>query len=299
MSQVTVTVTHIIALVFDFDDTLMPDTTSRLLREYSIPTEGFWNKSTALYKEGYDPPSAYLKVLLDDIGEGKPLGKLTNDDLGRFGAALDGDFYPGLPDFFDDVRNSVLDHFKNIEVEFYIISGGLQAILQGSKIVSKYFSGVYGCQLGGDPETGVLTHIKRSITFTEKTRYLFEVNKGIKQADSQANPFLVNEDVKQDERRIPFQNIVYVGDGLTDIPCFSLLKSLGGESFGVFEPGNPEKTKRAYEKFLVPKRVIGMHAPRYGPKDELGAFLRSWVLTRAAQVQLESEMAYKAKSSPI
>jgi hypothetical protein len=296
MSQVTVT--EIIALVFDFDDTLMPDSTSKLLRAYSIKPEDFWPRSNELLEQGYDQSSAYLKLLLDNVRDGRPLGKLTNDDLMRFGGTLDGDFFPGLPGFFEDIRAQVSSRFRNIDVEFYIISGGLQAIMQGNGIVRKYFSAAYGCQLGEDPGTKVVNHIKRGITFTEKTRYLFEINKGIKQADSEVNPFLVNKDVKHEDRRIPVKNMVYVGDGLTDIPCFSTVKVFGGQAFGVFDPTNPEKTKRALLEFLVPRRVVGMYRPRYGDTDELGALLRMWVINRAAEIQIERDISRKATSNP-
>lgn len=295
MSEVTVT--EIIALVFDLDDTLMLDSTSKFLQAHSIKPEDFWPRSYELLKQGYDQPSAYLKLLLDNVGESKPLGRLTNAGLRGFGETLDGDFFPGLPQFFDDVPNQVANRFKNIDVEFYIISGGLQAIMEGNKIVKKYFSAAYGCQLGEDPDTKIVNHIKRSITFTEKTRYLFEINKGIKQRDSEINPFLVNKDVKQENRRIPFKNIVFIGDGLTDIPCFSTVKQLGGQAFGVFDPTNPEKTRRALLEFLVPKRVMGMYRPRYGDGDELGALLRMWVFNRAAEIQIERDISRKATSN--
>jgi phosphoserine phosphatase len=134
MSQITVT--DIVALVFDFDDTLVPDSTTKLLRAHSIDADDFWNvKSKFLIQQGYDPPSAYLKLLIDNIGDGKPLGRLTNQELHEFGTSLDGDFYPGLPAFFDEVKTETQAKFRDIQVEFYIISGGLQPILEGSGIV--------------------------------------------------------------------------------------------------------------------------------------------------------------------
>ena len=289
-----ITVTDIMAVVFDFDDTLMPDTTTALLRKHGIKPEGFWPQAKALIDEGYDQPSAYLRLLLDNVGENKPLGKLTNLALEEFGAALDGEYYRGLPAFFDDLRSDVEKQFKGaIKVEYYIISGGLQSILRGNNIVARYFSGVYGCILGESKETRLVTHIKRSITFTEKTRYLFEINKGVKQEESDSNPFLVNEDIPPEKRRIPFENIVYVGDGLTDIPCFSTVKHFGGKVLGIFDPTNPENTKRAVEKFLVPTRVMGVYKPEYGPTDQLGSLLRSLVLTRASEIALDRQIAKK------
>ncbi len=192
------------------------------------------------------------------------------------------------------MRSEVKKTYSNIEVEFYLVSGGLQAILEGIPTVSKLFSGVYGCRLGEDAKTGLVSHIKRSITFTEKTRYLFEINKGVRQDQSETNPFLVNEDISQDKRRIPFKNIVFVGDGLTDIPCFSLTRSLGGQAFGVFNPSRPDKTKQAIQKFLIPNRVIAMFAPEYGPEHALGSMLRTWVFTRATEIQLEKQMIQRS-----
>jgi phosphoserine phosphatase len=289
-----ITLTDIMAVVFDFDDTLMPDTTTSLLRKHGIRPEEFWPQTKALIAEGYDQPSAYLRLLLDNVGENKPLGKLTNSALSEFGATLDSEYYRGLPAFFDDLRADVEKQFKgNIKVEYYIISGGLQSILRGNSIVAKYFSGVYGCILGESKETGLVSHVKRSITFTEKTRYLFEINKGVKQDESDSNPFLVNEDIPPEKRRIPFQNIVYIGDGLTDIPCFSTVKHFGGKVLGIFDPANSENTKRAIEKFLVPDRVMGVYKPEYGPTDQLGSLLRMLVLTRASEIALDRQIAKK------
>ncbi len=288
MSQVT----DIIALVFDFDDTLVPDSTTKLLRQHGIDPDRFWRvEAKALIAQGYDPPTAYLKLLFDNIGEAKPLGRLTNQQLREFGKSLDTDFYPGLPEFFDDVQQTVKANFKNIEVEFYIVSGGLQPILEGSSVVQKYFKAAYACQLGGDTEDGSLKYIKRSITFTEKTRYLFEISKGIDPKESSSNPYAVNKYVDEKHRRIPFSNMIYIGDGLTDIPCFSLLQKSKGMAFGVFDPTDKDKAKRALEEFLKPNRVVSMHAPQYTEDSELGAMLRTAITTRCSSIQLERTVA--------
>src|ERR1700756_5105022 len=118
MSQITIT--DIIAVVFDFDDTLVPDSTSKLLRSYSIKPEEFWPVANSLLKEGYDQPCAYLKLILEKVGDGKAFGNLTNKKLQEFGSTLDADFHHGLPAFFDDLRSQVRSKFRNIEVEYYI-----------------------------------------------------------------------------------------------------------------------------------------------------------------------------------
>ena len=117
---------------------------------------------------------------------------------------------------------------------------------------------MYGCHLGSDTPGGPLTHIKRIVTFTEKTRYIFEIQKGLDPADALSNPGLVNKLVPLERRRVPLRHMIYVGDGLTDIPCFSLMKQNGGKGFGVFD-------------------------------KDLGSILRAAILNRCSDIQLDRE----------
>lgn len=281
----------VLAVVFDFDDTLVPDSTTKFLRAHGIDPNRFWTQdAAALVADGYDPPLAYLKLMLDLIGPDKALGELTEAALTEFGASLDNDYYPGLPALFTELRDLV-HAYQDIAIEFYIISGGLEAVIQGSKTVRDNFTAWYGCRFGENLDTGVVKYIQRCITFTEKTRYLFEINKGIGKDQSSKNPYLVNKDLPQGDRRIAFRNMIYVGDGLTDIPCFSLLQNLGGVAFGVFQPEKQTSAKRAFLEFLKPKRVVGVHAPKYRPEDELGSLLRAAVSARCGQIVVERERA--------
>jgi phosphoserine phosphatase len=283
-----------LAVVFDFDDTLVPDSTTKLLRKHDIDPKKFWKKDVrALIQSGYDPSLAWLKLVIDNVGPGMPLGSITKKSLRQFGATLDGDFYSGIPELFEDLR-SIVKKSKAGEIEFYIVSGGLQDVLEGSKIVRKYFSGVYACDLAEDESTGFIKYVKRCVTFTEKTKYLFEINKGIAPKEARRNPYLVNKNVDVPKRRIHFKNMIYVGDGLTDIPCFSLLKKLSGTAFGVFDPAQTKSAKRALVEFLKPDRVISVHAPRYGKNDELGSLLRAAVGARCAQLKVEAKQAERS-----
>lgn len=280
-----------IALVFDFDDTLVPDSFSALLRHFGLNETRFWEEEVKeLVKQGFDPTLAYLNKFMSYIGPEKPMGLLSNAQLKDFGATLDAHFYPGLESFFQEIRELVKGVSADLQVEFYIVSGGIQDLILGSKLVAKNFTGVYGCRLAEDPESGALSSIKRCVTFTEKTRYLFEINKGIQPLDSEHDPYIVNKNIPSSKRRIPFKNMIYVGDGLTDIPCFSMLKKHGGMSFGIFDPGREHSARRALTEFLHTNRVVSMHAPRYNRTDELGSLLRAAVMTCASKVKLlESE----------
>jgi hypothetical protein len=264
---------NIIAVIFDFDDTLTDDSTTKLLEAHKIDPTDFWqNRLVKLVGAGWDPTLAYLKLLLDDAGPGKPLGNLSNQALRAFGEKLV--FYQGIPELFGDLENLVSDHhISRPAIEFYIISGGLEEVIRGSKVAS-FFSGIWGCRFA--EEEGRIRYIMNTVSFTEKTKYIYAINKGlIEVKDIRGRPYSVNEHVDDHDRRIPFENMIYIGDGLTDVPCFSLLtKTYKGKAFGVFDPLKEGSPKKAWEKLVTPRRVTTMNSPRYGKTDDLGALLR-------------------------
>ena len=204
----------VVAVIFDFDDTLLPDSTSALLSAHGIHATEFWTVEVKrLVDDGFDPPLAYLNLLLAEVRPGGRLAQLTNAALHDFGASLDPTWFDGLPEMSDDLRRIVSEQ-RDVSVEFYIISGGLEAVIGGSEIVGEYFSGYYGCQLGEDSQAGVVRRIKRCVTFTEETRFIFEINKGIRPEDSRTQPHLVNAAMDDDARTIPMRHMIYVGTGL-------------------------------------------------------------------------------------
>jgi len=181
-----------IAVIFDFDDTLVPDSTTKLLSTYGVDPNEFWGlHAEALIERGFDPPLAYLNLLLQRVGPGKPFGELTNADLASFGASLDDDFYQGVPEIFDDLKATAKEINRDLSVEFYIITGGLEEVVTGSSTVREHFEAVYGCRLEPQDDTGTLRQIARCVTFTEKTRYIFEINKGITREVSLSKPYEV------------------------------------------------------------------------------------------------------------
>lgn len=277
-----------LAVVFDFDDTLVPDSTSQFLAAHGVDPEAFYGGPVrAMVERGYDAPLAYLQALLDEVGPDRRFGALTNADLREFGARLDDTYFPGLPGLFEDLRAEVAS-YNDVAVDFYVISSGIQSLIEGSAVIRDHVRAVYACELEEGPQ-GWLRYLKRCVTFTEKTRYLFEINKGIPREAGTRNPGLVN--VRVDHRPVPFPHMVYVGDGLTDIPCFSLVHANGGIVFGVFDPTKPANARRALQEFLKAGRTMSTHAPRFRPDDELGAFLRAAVRSVCERIQLEAQQA--------
>jgi len=278
----------VIAIIFDYDDTLVSDSTTQLLEHYGVDVQKFWGEDfKKLADVGYCPTHAYLKLILDNVKEGKPLEGLSNSKLREFGAIAIEKQYAGLHGLIRDLKK-IVELYQDIEIEFYIISSGLEEIINGNPFVEKNFKGVYGCRLVGDDESDncELKYIKRCITFTEKTRFLFEINKGIQPEVSDKDPSAVNR--KVEKRRVPFENMLFIGDGLTDIPCFSLVGQMGGLSFGIIHTEKTSSAKiKIFEQILLTKRTLGTYAPRYGKNNTLGGLIRLRVQSKCDYIRLE------------
>jgi 2-hydroxy-3-keto-5-methylthiopentenyl-1-phosphate phosphatase len=259
-----------IGVVFDFDDTLAPDSTTHLLKEYDIVPDEFWNEQfRKRVQNGFDPTVAYLTLLLDHIGDDEKLGELTPEDLERCAESLENNLYDGVPEIFDDL-DGIVDEYEDVRIEYYVVSEGIESLISGS-IITEYCSEIYASRLSTD-EDGVFNRVKRPISFTDKTRYLFEINKGITATETMENPYKVNE--QRNERPIPFENIIYIGDGITHIPCFSVVKDRGGRVFGVRQRDERSAKQEAILDIGSPQRADNLNPPDYGPNGRLGSLLR-------------------------
>lgn len=136
-----------IACVFDFDETLAPDSTTKFLSSRGVDPVPFWKETRQRAEAGWDPTLAWLNLFLDNCGPGKPLGRISNADLRSFGASLADDIYSGFADLLRDVRHTVAD-YRDMKVEFYIVTGGLRTMIEGCEFVESEFTSVYGCEFG-------------------------------------------------------------------------------------------------------------------------------------------------------
>jgi hypothetical protein len=224
-----------IAIVYDYDQTLSPYYMQDdvIFPEFGIDPQRFWQRCAVMVKEeGYDNELAYMRCLLDYLAMDRP----TNQQLLALGAKMT--LYRGLPEMFEEFANDLLlahQRAAGVQVEHYVVSSGLKILIEGSRL-RPFLRAVFGCEYAEDAE-GRITFPKRVISHTQKTQYLFRINKGMLDMSQD-----VNDHMPDDIRPIPFRNMIYVGDGPTDVPCFTIMKKNGGQSIAVYNPDDPERT---------------------------------------------------------
>lgn len=242
---------NIIAVVWDFDKTLVDGyMQDPIFEEYKVNASEFWREVNALpekYKKEQgvlvNPDTIYLNQFIKYAKEGTFKG-LTNKKLKEFGSKIK--FYNGIPEIFEKTKKLIEEDPKyepyNVKVEHYIVSTGMTQIIKGSSVMP-YVEHVWGCELiEGEDNTGerCISEIGYTIDNTSKTRALFEINKGVNHHEGVE----VNTKIPEELRRVHFINMVYVADGPSDIPAFSLVNKNGGATFAIYPKGNMKAMKQ-------------------------------------------------------
>ena len=236
----------IIALIYDFDGTLSPGNMQEFgfIQAVGQTPEEFWTKSDSI-AIGQDASNilAYMKLMFDEAKRNDI--SLTREGFREFGKDIE--LYEGVKGWFKLV-NEYADS-RGVKVEHYINSSGLKEIIEGS-VIAKEFKHIFAGTFIYD-EKGVAEWPGIAVDYTAKTQFLFKISKGI---FSSGDSKMVNESSTDDEKRITFSNMIYFGDGETDIPCMKIVNMFGGHSIAVFDPHN-EKKRAAAQKLLRQGRV--------------------------------------------
>ena len=275
-----------IAIVYDYDQTLSPSYMQDevVFPAFGINKDGFWRRCSELVaSDGYDNELAYMKVLLDTLGMDRP----TNAELKSLGAKLN--FYQGLPEMFDEFCAELLteEHIAHgIAVEHYIISSGMKVLIEGSRL-APYVRAIFGCEFAEDQE-GRITFPKRVISHTQKTQYLFRINKGLLEMSQD-----VNDHMDAEIRPIPFPNMIYIGDGPTDVPCFTVMRKNGGEAIAVYNPDDPARAgfRKCYQLSTHADRVKHIAPADYRKGTHLRMLLEQMVEETANRMVAERKSA--------
>ncbi len=281
---------NVIAMIWDFDKTLIPgNMQGPLFRHFGIDETAFWDEVDGL-EEWYRSRGAgmiakerlYLDHILTYVREGRMQG-LSNDLLHRLGAEMT--FYEGIPEFFELVKKSIesepsfSDH--QIRVEHYVVSTGLRQMILGSA-VAPLVDDVWACEFTElvappgyrehqgqlfSPE-GEIRQLIYTIDNTSKTRALFEINKG-----TNKNPSIdVNAKLAREDRRVPFQNMIYIADGPSDVPVFSVVEANGGRTYAVYRPGSQREFEQA-ARLLEQDRVDAFGEADYSESSHTAMWL--------------------------
>jgi phosphoserine phosphatase len=218
-----------VAIAYDFDGTLAPGNMQEydFLPALNIKSKAFWKevKQLALDQEA-DEILAYMRLMLSKAQTAQlPVKKA---DFKNFGASIL--LFPGVQDWFDRINAYGKAH--GCKVEHFIISSGIREMIEGTKIFKK-FRKVYGSGFMFD-HNGIANWPAVAMNYTTKTQYLFRINKG--SLDVHDNS-VINKFVPKEDRPVPFENMLFIGDGETDIPCMRLVKDQGGHAIAVYNPG--------------------------------------------------------------
>ena len=231
----------IIAIMYDFDRTLCDQDMQnyRFIPNLDMKPDEFWEEIDHFSKEeNMESILSYLYMMCKKGEEkGVPVTKEYLASLGK-----DIHFYPGVKDWFDRINK--YGEENGAIIEHYVISSGIKEIINNTSIAHN-FKAVYACDFYYD-ESGKPIWPKIAINFTGKTQYIYKINKGILK-DTDATE--VNK--KYSKKRIPMSNMIYIGDGMTDIPCMTMLKKAGGRSIGLYAKNQKEKV----QQFLLDNRI--------------------------------------------
>src|SRR5262249_39986386 len=215
-----------IAIVYDFDGTLSPQPMQEytVLPKIGVKPKRFWKEVSIESKDTVSEAMlVYMRLMLQKAEAATT--HIGRDDLKRMGKAIK--YFPGVNQWFSRINKFVQKEGKGrIKIKHYIISAGLKEILEGSSI-KKHFARIYASEYHFNHHD-IATFPKLLITDTAKTQYLFRINKG-KENLGQS----INEHMSHSLRPIPFSNIIYIGDGMTDVPSMAVIKTNGGNTIAV------------------------------------------------------------------
>ncbi|NMA55570.1 MAG: haloacid dehalogenase-like hydrolase [Firmicutes bacterium] len=306
---------NIIALIWDFDKTLVDGyMQTPIFERYQIKEAKFWQEIKRLEQE-YEQQKVrvnkdiiYLNHFLTCVDQGIFPG-LNNKVLRELGQKLR--FYPGVPDIFKIIKDHIAKNEKyqafNIQVEHYIVSTGLAEMIRGSAVAA-HVDGIWGCEFietpikstlqikeykRGNCTPAISTEIQQvgyALDNTSKTRVIFKINKGVNKYPE----IDVNSKMAAADRRVPFENMIYIADGPTDVPAFSLLKNNGGRTFAVFPRGDAKRFRQV-DQLRVDGRI-----DMFGEADYTkGTITYMWLLEHTRQIadRIRSAKLEKIKMS--
>lgn len=268
------------AICYDFDGTLSPGN----MQEYDFMkalgiknSKKFWDKAESIAKaQNADNIASYMQLMIR-ASEEKNL-PFKRETFKQYGKNIE--LYKGVEDWFKRINNYAKE--RGISLKHYIISSGIKEIIEGTKI-AKNFTNVYASSFMYGPNGGAVWPAI-VLNYTSKTQYLFRINKG---CEDIADNIKINDYVKPEDRPIPFSNMIYIGDGSTDIPCMTIVKRDGGHSIAVYKTGKNGAKSKA-EHLITDNRVNVVLPADYSKGKQIDIYVKAVIDKIAADNYLRS-----------
>ena len=272
----------IVAVMYDFDRTLC----TRDMQEYSfIPSLGitereFWDFANVLGSQQHmDSVLAYMYAMVKlSSDRGKPLQRRHLVNMGR-----NVEFFPGVTRWFDRVSDRGAQ--LGMQVEHYVISSGMKEIIEGTAIAD-CFKSIFACEFLYDGD-GNAVWPKTDVNYTNKTQFVYRINKGVLDV---ANDVDLNRSMPDDSKRVPFCNMIYIGDGLSDVPCMKMMKAYGGYSIAVYQ------NRRKVESMLERDRVDFIYPADYREGSGLDVTMKNILRKIAVSETLYQENTFQKRA---
>ncbi|MDP4290756.1 MAG: HAD family hydrolase [Bacteroidota bacterium] len=272
-----------VAIAYDFDGTLAPGN----MQEHSfIPSLGidaasFWTEvGDRARVNDMDEILAYMELMLEKA-QSKDL-PIRKKDFENYGKSIR--FFEGVEDYFDRINKYGQD--KGIKVEHYIISSGLREFVKGTKI-AKHFTNIFASGFKYDAN-GVATWPALAINYTNKTQYLFRIKKGINNSYDNTE---INKHKAENEYPISFHQMIYIGDGETDVPAMKMIKYKGGTAIAVYNPKirarhNKLSPKQVCKLLIKQNRADFISPADYSENSDLDKIIKLTIDKIAAEIEL-------------
>ena len=267
---------NVIAIMYDFDKTLC----GKDMQEYTfIPNLGlealeFWKEADILRKDNkMDQVLAYMYLMFKKmVDNNRSLKRQYLNDMGK-----NIELFPGVEEWFIRINEYGKKH--GMEIEHYIISSGLKEIIEGTSI-GKYFKEIYASEFYYN-EDGNAVWPRIAVNYTNKTQFLSRINKGVLDISDDAS---LNKKMLDNDRRISTSNMIYIGDGYTDVPCMKLTKDGGGISIAVYT----DKTEKTAESLLSDERINYMTLADYREGSEIDKIVKKTIEAMALNTELKN-----------
>lgn len=276
----------VVAICYDFDKTLSPDDMQAqgFIQSVGYDIEEFWKKSNGLASTNdMDQNLAYMYLMKTEAEGVHVFNKKT---LSEYGSKVK--LFPGVKEWFERIREYGKEH--GVIVEHYIISSGLKEMIEGTEVASS-FEKIYASSFYFN-DRGIAEWPAQVVNYTNKTQFLFRIEKGILDVnDSRVNDYFAPEDL-----RIPFRNMIYIGDSDTDVPCMKLVNSYGGHSIGVYNPDTKDKQK--VYRMIKDNRIKYFAPADYSEGNELDLLVKN-IIDRTAANEILEEKCFACKKEQI